>query len=194
MTDPNTEIEALRGEAAARAKSRARGYFWRGVLALALGLVALFWPQQSLALLIRLAGIVLILDGIATVFFTRNSRGMQAEIGAGVLAPVIGVVLLFLPAASARLAFVLIGIWALITGASYLITWFKLPKGAPDRADARNAGIVALLAGLVLVIWPGTGMVLTAWGLGIAAFVIAATMFFLAARFRDARRAFSDGG
>ncbi len=170
-----------------------RGFFWRGVLALALGLVALFWPQQSLSLLLRIAGVFLILDGIATVVFSRGYRGMQSEIGAGIVGLLIGAVLLFLPASSARLAFFLIGVWALVTGISYLVTWWKTPKGAPDRDSARNAGLLASIAGLVLVIWPGTGMVLTGWGLALVAFVIAATMFFLASRFRNAKKMLGDG-
>jgi uncharacterized membrane protein HdeD (DUF308 family) len=187
MTHTDPDIDALRTAATDRMRGLSRGFFWRGMLALVLGLVALFWPQQSLSLLLRIAGVFLILDGIATVFFSRGYRDMQAEIGSGVLGLLIGAVLLFLPASSAKLAFFLIGVWALVTGLTYLLTWWKLPKGARDRDSARNAGLLALVAGLVLVIWPGTGVVLTGWGLALVAFVIAATMFFLASKFRGAR-------
>ena len=191
-TDP--DIEALRAAAAQRMKGASRTYLWRGAIALVLGLIALVWPQESLSLLLRIAGVFMILDGAATLFGARGRAGAQAEAGTGIVGLLIGLVLLILPATSLKLAFFLIGVWALVTAGSYLVAWWQMPKGYPDRDMARNAGLLAGIAGLVLVIWPGTGLVLTGWGLALVAFVVAATMFFLASKFRGARTLLSEGG
>lgn len=194
-TDPDhrAQIDALHTEATQRMRRLSRAYLLRGVLALVLGIVALFWPQQSLSLLLRIAGVFLILDGAATLFAARGNRGTQVDTGSGIVGLVIGLLLLVLPATSAKLAFFLIGVWALVTAASYLVAWWQMPRAAPDRDSARNAGLLTGLAGLVLVIWPGTGLVLTGWGLALVAFVISATMFFLASRFREVKKVLKDG-
>jgi uncharacterized membrane protein HdeD (DUF308 family) len=194
MTYTDPDLDGLRAAATQRMRGLSRTYLLRGAIALALGLVALFWPQQSLSLLLRIAGVFLILDGAATLFGARGRAGAQADTGSGVVGVLIGIVLLLLPATSAKLAFFLIGVWALVTAGSYLVAWWQMPKGYPDRDMARNAGLLAGLAGLVLVIWPGTGLVLTGWGLALVAFVVAATMFFLAAKFRGAKTLLAEGG
>lgn len=194
MTNTDPQVEALRAAATKTMRGLSLTYFLRGALALALGIVALFWPEQSLSLLLRIAGVFLILDGAATLFGARGRSGAQADTGSGIVGLIVGLVLLILPATSLKLAFFLIGIWALVTAASHLAAWWQMPKTYPDRDAARNAGVLAGLVGLVLVIWPGTGLVLTGWGIALGAFVIAATMFFLAAKFRDAKTVLAGAG
>lgn len=51
---------------------------------------------------------------------------------------------------------------------------------------ARNAGFVALLIGLFLIFWPGTGLVALGWAIAFAAISLSAMMFWLATRFKGA--------
>jgi uncharacterized membrane protein HdeD (DUF308 family) len=45
-------------------------------------------------------------------------------------------------------------------------------------------GIASLVLGLVLVFWPGSGVVALGWAIAFAALAVAALMFWLAARLR----------
>jgi uncharacterized membrane protein HdeD (DUF308 family) len=153
----------------------------RGGLAAAVGIAALFWPTGSLSLLLRIVGVLLLLDGGLTLLGLR--RGVAAG-GVGLGAVAIGLVLLIWPAGAARVTFVLLGAWALVTGIGALAAWSRMPRTDPERPTARSVGIASLILGLVLVFWPGSGVVALGWAIAFAALAVAALMFWLAARLR----------
>ncbi|MGV6802847.1 MAG: HdeD family acid-resistance protein [Ruegeria sp.] len=158
-------------------------FLLRGLLAGAVGIAALFWPSGSIALLLRLVGILLILDGGLTLLgFGR--RGLIG--GAGVGAVLIGLILLIWPEGTARLAFFLIGAWALIIGIGSLLSLGQMHPQDPEKPTVRNSGIVALIIGLVLIFWPGSGMVALGWAIAFSALTFALVMIFMAARFKRA--------
>ena len=84
MTDgTNQRQEQLRAKAQdlRQAASQKMGDLWwtfaiRGALALLLGILALIWPQESLNLLLRIAGIFLFFDGAVTLM--RQSKAENA--------------------------------------------------------------------------------------------------------------------
>lgn len=158
-------------------------FFLRGSLAAGVGLAALFWPTSSISLLLQLVGIVLIVDGGLT-FFGLGRRGAVGGIGIGAI--IIGLVLLIWPEGTARFAFALLGAFALLIGIGSLLTWRQLPEWDPERMTARNAGFVALLIGLFLIFWPGSGLVALGWAIAFAALAVSAMMFWLASRFKGA--------
>lgn len=158
-------------------------FFLRGLLAAGVGLAALFWPTGSISLLLQLVGVLLILDGGLTLFgFGRG--GAAGGVGIGAIA--IGLVLLIWPEGTARFAFALLGAFALLTGAGSLLTWRQLPESDPERMTARNAGVAALLIGLFLIFWPGTGLVALGWAIAFGALAVSVMMFWLASRFKGA--------
>ena len=155
----------------------------RGVLAGIVGIAALFWPTGSIAVLLQLVGVLLLLDGAITLFGLR--RGMTGG-GLGLGAILIGLVLLIWPEGTARVTFFLLGAWAAVIGVGAILAWRQMPEGDPERITARNVGIAALAPGLVLVFWPGTGLVAIGWAIAFAALSLAVVMFLLAARFKGA--------
>lgn len=156
-------------------------FFLRGALAAFVGIAALFWPSGSISLLLQLVGLLLILDGGLTVF-GLGRRGAAGGVGVGAI--VVGVVLLIWPEGSARFAFTLLGAFALMTGVGSLLTWRQMPEQDPERLTARNAGLVALLVGLILLFWPGSGLVALGWAIAFTALAVSVTMFWLATRFK----------
>jgi len=192
MSDSERDTDSRRREIAAKAQTVVGDkmgdlwwvFFVRGVLALALGIAALFWPTESISLLLRIAGLVLVLDGAMTFFGMRRQAGQGAASASGIGSALIGAVLLLLPSISAKLVFVLLGLWAISIGVGYLMTWWQMPDDDPERMSARNVGTVALLTGIVLVLWPGSGLVGLGWLIAIVALLVSALMFFLASRFK----------
>ncbi|MDA7966658.1 DUF308 domain-containing protein [Ruegeria sp.] len=158
-------------------------FLLRGLLAGLVGIAALFWPTSSISLLLRLVGLLLVLDGGLTLLgFGR--RGLIGGMGLG--AVLIGLVLLIWPEGAARLAFFLLGAWALIMGIGSMMAMSQMHERDPGRATVRNSGIVALVIGLVLMFWPGSGLVALGWAIAFSALAIAVVMFFLATRFKSA--------
>lgn len=158
-------------------------FLLRGVLAAAVGVAALFWPTGSIAMLLRLVGALLILDGGLTLLgFGR--RGLLG--GAAVAGVLIGLVLLIWPEGTVKLAFFLLGAWALIIGIGSLAAAQQMRETDPQRTSMRGSGFVAIIIGLVLVIWPAIALVALGWAIAFSALAIAIVMFWLAARFRKA--------
>ncbi|WP_171209559.1 MULTISPECIES: DUF308 domain-containing protein [unclassified Ruegeria] len=155
----------------------------RGILAACVGIAALFWPGSSISLLLRLVGLLLILDGGLTLLgFGR--RGLVGGVGIGAI--VIGLILLIWPEGAAKLAFFLLGAWALIIGIGSLAAWRQMHERDPQRNAMRNSGFAALAIGLLLLFAPGIGLVALGWAIALAALAIAAVMFWLTARFKRA--------
>lgn len=155
----------------------------RGVLAGAVGIAALFWPSSSIALLLRLVGALLILDGVLT-FFGVGRRGLLG--GAAIGAVLIGLILLIWPEGTVKLAFFLLGAWALIIGIGSLAAAGQMNERDPQRGSMRGSGFAALIIGLVLMIWPAIALVALGWAIAFSALAIAAVMFWLTARLRSA--------
>ncbi|MEM7091211.1 MAG: DUF308 domain-containing protein, partial [Pseudomonadota bacterium] len=118
------------------------------------------------------------------IWGVRKAGGQFEDLLPSLITALLGAVFLLLPTASIKLTFVLLGLWALVTGVSYLLTWRRTPKSHRGRNSSRNTGIVAVLVGLILVFWPGTGAVALGWTLAIMALVASAIMFYLASGFK----------
>jgi len=162
----------------------------RGLLALALAIAALFWPQTTLSLLFRLVGLYVLLDGALNLLWAFRNGEVGAYLVPGLISLIIGAVLLFWPSMTGKLLLTIVGIWLLLQGVSLLLAARQSYPGDPDRGLFMNMGIVITITGLVLVIWPGTGMVAISWVIAIAALVTGALLVFLALRLRQVEKRF----
>ncbi|NOD62677.1 MULTISPECIES: HdeD family acid-resistance protein [unclassified Ruegeria] len=158
-------------------------FLLRGVLAGIVGIAALFWPSGSIAMLLQLVGVLLILDGGLTLLGIGR-RGVLG--GAAIGALLIGLILLIWPEGTVKLAFFLLGAWALIIGIGSLAAAQQMHERDPQRGSMRVSGFLALVIGLVLMIWPAVALVALGWGIAFSALAISAVMFWLASRFRKA--------
>ena len=192
MTFPPDDGGARRAQRAARAGAAAGeklsevwwAFMLRGILAALLGLVALFWPTASIGLFLRVVGLFLLADGVTALIVLL--RG--GDRGSGLIHTIIslgtGLALLFLPGTSARAAFVLLGIWALVTGLGYLWSARQMDAQESERSAALTLGSLMSLGGLVLIFWPGTGVVALAWAVAVIALLVAALLVWLALRLK----------
>ena len=159
----------------------------RGGLAVLLGLVALFWPQKSLGLLVGLVGLYLAADGVVGIVGAVRAEERGVHLGQAVLALVLGVVLLVWPGATARTLLAGLGLAALCMGASQVVSAWRGDVEGADREALRNVGLALGGAGLVLLLWPAIGVVAIAWVIALAALVVGGMLLNLAARFKRLR-------
>ncbi|MCG6868914.1 MAG: DUF308 domain-containing protein [Gammaproteobacteria bacterium] len=168
---------------------RRHGKVWwsfllRGLIAGALGLCALIWPSASLNILLRLVGLYLLADGVLGLIAAYRSFDRTPYLVQAAISLIIGATLLFWPGATVKTLFVIFGIWALLSGIMQIVTSRQSRPDDPDRGLMTGIGTVAAIVGLVLIFWPGTGVVAIAWVIAAAAFVIAALLIFLAMRLK----------
>ena len=127
-----------------------------GVLSVVAGVIILFKPGDSLPTLAVIAGIFLLADGIlemASAFMRgTQSRGLVALLG--VLTAIVGVLLIRHPIGGVAAVALLIGIWLIAVGVIRFATAFEEPD---HRGWHAIAGVIELIAGIVIVSTPSIG-------------------------------------
>ncbi len=185
--DERRDGERLRA-AAIGARERLGGLWWtfmiRGVLALLLGLSALFWPSTTVELLITLVGVFCVVDGLTGLLGVFRTPERGANLVPPLVGLAIGMVLLFWPDATVRTLLVVFGAWLLFVGITQILGARRAHLQGGDRSVMTTIGGVAAVVGLILVLWPGTGVVAISWVIAIPALVVAALLIFLALRLK----------
>ncbi len=158
-----------------------------GVISVAAGVTILFKPGDSLATLAVISGIFLLVDGIleltAALLGGTQNRGMVALLG--VLTAIVGVLLIRHPIAGVAAVALLIGIWLITIGVIRFVAAFEV---AEDRGWNIVAGLIEVIAGVVIVSDPNIGFATLALLVGIAFIVNGAGMFALGWNLRTLRR------
>ncbi len=156
----------------------------RGVFALALGAFALFWPSLTIGVLVTVVGYFCLIDGgIGLAFALRNSR-LREYLAVALLTLIIGAVLVIWSTAAVKFVLVLFGAWLVFVGGGQIISGRRLGEGDPNRGLMMMLGSVAAVVGLVLIVWPGTGVVVVSWGIAAAAIVHGVQAIYLATRLK----------
>ena len=161
-------------------------YLLRGLVALALGIGALFWPKATIALLVQLVGIFAVLNGVASLFSAWQARLPGSYWLPAWLSLAVGAVLLFWPGVTVHLLFIIVGIWALIQGGSLWLMARETAADDPDRGLLTGIGIAGVVIGLVLAFWPGTGAVAISWVIAALSLSVGSLLVYLALHLRNA--------
>ena len=93
------KLQTAAAGAKARISDKLGDVWWsllvRGLLAVALGIAAIFWPKATLELLIRLIGLYVLFDGIVSLVGAFRARELGAYLVPGLISVAVGAVLLF---------------------------------------------------------------------------------------------------
>ena len=188
MTIDKERLQAAAAGVKDRVSNKLGEIWWaflvRGLLALALGIGALFWPEAALTLLVQLVAVFALLDGGAAIFSAFRSRDPGTYLLPGLVSLAVGAILLFMPGVTVRLLLIILGIWALLQGGSLLLVARKMDTTDPNRGAVDTLGVIAAIIGGILLAWPGSGAVAISWLIAALAFLVAALMIFLALRLR----------
>jgi uncharacterized membrane protein HdeD (DUF308 family) len=184
-TDPNMQPLQPIGAESKRRVAASLGHVWwsfmrRGLITGALGLCALIWPTMSLALLLRLVALYLLADGVVGLAPAFRSTERTPHLVQAAISLAVGAVLLFWPGVTIRTLLVVFGVWTLLSGIGQLFSSRQLDAAVTDRGLLTSLGVITGVVGLVLILWPGTGVVAIAWVIGAAALVIATLLIILA--------------
>ena len=93
-----------------------------------------------------------------------------------------------MPNASARTLLMVFGGWALFTGVSHILAARRANVEETDRGLTTTMGGAVAAIGLVLLIWPGTGVVAISWIIALTALLLAAILIFLALRLKRLKK------
>ncbi|MEU1369221.1 DUF308 domain-containing protein [Streptomyces sp. NPDC005803] len=149
-----------------------------GVVAAAVGLVTLIWPGATLAVVGTLFGVYLLAYGVTQLVgaFGPHAPGSSRAllVLSGSLSVLLGLMSFRSVAQSVLLLAVWIGFGWLLSGITMTVTAVSGPD-RPLRAWSGLLGVLTLLAGLTVVIWPFSSIATLAIVAGVWLVVIGVT-------------------
>jgi uncharacterized membrane protein HdeD (DUF308 family) len=154
-----------------------------GITSVIVGIIALVWPGATVVVIAILLAIWLIVSGIFEIVrgFARGlSGGMRALLFiTGILSVILGVI-------AFRSMFQAVEILAIFVGIMFLFRGFGALFMGAEQKEGRGwnifGGIVMLIGGFVILVWPAISLVTLAWVAGI--WLIVGGIFEIVASFR----------
>ncbi len=151
---------------------RSWGWFaFFGAVSVVVGIIALVWPGQTLVVLAVVFGIQLIVSGVFRLIGALVLD--DASGGARVLMAILGLLGLLVGLYALRHAVItlialalVLGIYWIIDGVTELFAAIAHP-GLPGRGWTAAAGVLGIIAGIIVLAWPGISLLALAIVLGI---------------------------
>jgi uncharacterized membrane protein HdeD (DUF308 family) len=146
------------------------------------------WPGPTLEILILFFGAYVLLDGIFAIIAALTHRTghdrwwvllLEGLVGIGA-----GIITFLLPTAATLALIYLISIWAIVTGVLEIIAAIGLRKEIQGEWLLGISGIVSLILGVLLLIFPAAGEVTIIWLIGVYAILFGAMLLGLGLRLR----------
>lgn len=146
----------------------------QGVLAILFGILALFWPGLTVALLIVLFSVFVLVWGVVGIIVGLSSLGSRRfwwlELLFSVLAVGLAVYMLRNPVETAAVFVLFIGLTFLVRGViDVLEGLFDTGRTSDGRTFAVIAGFIGILAGVITLLYPVSAGVAVVWVVGLYA-------------------------
>ena len=169
-------------------------YAVRGVVAIIFGVVAFARPGQALQALVLVFGAYALVDGIFAMFAGiasyRYFERWWAMLLEGMAGVVIGLLTFFWPNITALALLYFIGAWALITGVFEIVAAIQFRRVITGEWMMILGGLLSILFGVSLFVFPIAGVVSVVWMIGIYAVVFGISGIIFAFRLHNLQREF----
>jgi Uncharacterized conserved protein len=159
----------------------------RGVCAIIFGVLTFIWPGLTLLTLVLLYGAFALFDGGFSIA-AAITGGLPAPRWwlalVGVLGIAVGAVTLLWPGISGFALLMLIAAWAVVSGVFEIIGAIKLRKEVDDEWWLIASGVLSIIFGAIVALFPGAGALGLAFAIATFAIVFGVMHTLLALRLR----------
>jgi uncharacterized membrane protein HdeD (DUF308 family) len=166
-------------------------FLLRGVAAVVFGVLAIVLPGITLTALAILFGVYALVDAVGSfmsAFQHREDAGHRGlHVLEGLVALVVGAIAIIWPGITALALVVLIGIWAVATGIAEIAAAIRLRRVITNEWLLGLSGVLSIVAGVVIFVWPNAGAVAISWVIGIYAIVFGLVLIWFGTRLRSMR-------
>jgi uncharacterized membrane protein HdeD (DUF308 family) len=163
----------------------------RGIAAVIFGMLALFWPDRVLEVLVTILGIFVLVVGIVFTVAALISRGPDRhwirQLIPGIIGIVVGIITIAWPAATTVLLIYLIAVWALIHGIGEIHTAMRLRKDVAGEWMPIVIGIASVVIGVILLLQPLMAGAMIMWLVGLFILILGILWLIMAFRARKWR-------
>ena len=147
----------------------------RGLLAVALGVLAFAMPAQTLGVLTLCWAAYVFVDGLialVTAYQIRESnRPWWSMALVGVMGVAVGVATFIWPAVTAITLLMFVAVWAVLMGLFQIVTALRMRKSIKNEWFLALSGVLSVVFGLAMIASPGAGALAVVWL--IASFAVA---------------------
>ena len=161
----------------------------RGLIAVLFGLIAIVWPAIALTAIVLLFGVYALVDGVWAMFLGLVIR---REVGhwwvwllEGLAGVVIGVLVFRWPVITTLVLLYLIAYWGLVTGMFEILAAVQLRKVIKGEWLLVLGGVLSVLLGAFLAVFPKPGAEVLVWLVGAYAILFGILLFAFALRLRS---------
>ena len=171
-------------------KSQSTSLILRGILAIAVGIMALAWPKVTVLVLVILFAVFAFIAASLEAMraFSSESAGPVAgHLLLGLVDIAAGVVALVWPGPTALVLVLVVGCWAVAAGVIEIAAAFRSGQQAGTRAMDILGGLVLIAFGVVLFARPSMGAVTIAVLFGLFNLIYGAWTFVLGVELRETR-------
>jgi uncharacterized membrane protein HdeD (DUF308 family) len=166
--------------------------FSAGTILLVAGIVLLVWPDRTLTVVARLVGLLVAVAGVAQILEAVSVRQAGTHWGVlllrGILNLATGALLLFWPGITITVLVWLAGLNFIITGILGLVATRSVPRGV-NRSVLLGQSAIAIIFGLVLVVWPDATVAVVAFVAGIGLALLGLSLLYTGFRLARPARA-----
>jgi uncharacterized membrane protein HdeD (DUF308 family) len=165
-----------------------------GLVAIVFGIVLLVWPNLSLVALLALFGAFFLVYGVLGVaaglslLAHRSTEWVPFVLG-GLAGIAIGAVTFFRPDITALVLVYVIAAWAIVTGIFEIVAAVDAYEAKAEAWWLGIAGVLSIVFGAIIAIWPGSGVLAILWLIGIYSIVLGVMRVVYAYRLHTARNA-----
>lgn len=160
----------------------------RGVLTIVFGIVALIWPDVTKLALVLLFGAFVLTDGVFTVATAiavrEDFKRWWALLLEGLTGIVIAAITFLWPNITGLALVYFIAVWAILTGIFEIAAAFEFRNLIPGEWATFLMGLLSILFGILLFVYPSAGALGIVWAIGFYAIFFGIVEIVLAFRLR----------
>ena len=157
-----------------------------GLVTLAIGVILLVWPSETLTVLSILIGLQVLLFGVFRLIGAFSSRSSAPGLTGfiGVVGMVVGLAVLRHPFESVAILAALLGV-AWVVGGSIEFIAAVADGSLEHRGLAALSGLLSIGAGVIVVSWPAPTVTVIAWISGLYLIVFGLVLCVIALKLRS---------
>ncbi|MEV0378773.1 HdeD family acid-resistance protein [Nonomuraea sp. NPDC050643] len=159
----------------------------RGIAAIVFGILALIWPGLTVLVLVIFFGAYALVSGIFSLIagLRHGARSRAWLLISGIIGILAGIVALVWPGITSLALLFIVAFWAILTGVAEVAAGIQLRKQIDNEWMFIAGGVLSVIFGILLLIWPGAGLLSVVWLIAFFAILYGIAMIALALRVKN---------
>ncbi|MBI5670155.1 MAG: HdeD family acid-resistance protein [Chloroflexi bacterium] len=159
----------------------------RGLAAIVFGILVIAFPGAALSTFVILFAAYALVDGVFTIIAAIRNRQQErwwVHLLEGIVSVIAGILAIAYPGITALVMLYIIAFWAILTGVFEIWAAIQLRREIEGEFWLGLGGALSILFGVLLILFPGTGILTVLWLVAGYAIAFGVVMIILAFRLR----------